>query len=108
MFFILRVYKMLNFCHLKFSNPNKSLYYIYTDLGAISFLKPSPKHAPANGSFPLLNSRSFAKFTKIPYAVSGRKNPGRLPVGPIEVANIKLNSSGSEKELLSLDFISYF
>jgi hypothetical protein len=57
---------MLNFSHLKLSNSYKTLFYNHTDLGAISFLKPSPRHAPANGSFPLLNSRSFAKFTKIP------------------------------------------
>ena len=44
------------------------------DLGEISFLKALPIWAPANGSFPPLNSSSLLKFTKIPCAVSGLKN----------------------------------
>lgn len=86
------------------------------DLGDISFLKAFPIWAAANGSFPWLNSNSLLKLTKIPWAVSGLRNlklkfmmtylsnerlsrvliyPFTLPVGPISVPNIKLNSIGS-------------
>lgn len=57
---------MFYFSHLELSNPYQALAYIITDRGAISFLKPNPKQAPAKGSFPLLNSSNLAKLTKIP------------------------------------------
>mmetsp|Transcript_8851 Transcript_8851/g.23247 ORF Transcript_8851/g.23247 Transcript_8851/m.23247 type:complete len:244 (-) Transcript_8851:219-950(-) len=64
------------------------------DFGAISLRKLSPICAHANGSRPPLISSSRLKLTKIPCAVSGRRNPGNIPLGPIVVVNIRLNGYG--------------
>lgn len=36
------------------------------------------------------------KFTKMPWAVSGRRKPTLSPLGPMEVLNIRLNGKGFE------------
>ena len=54
--------------------PEPHLTRIKPERGEISFLKAVPICAPANGNLPWLKSRSRLKFTKIPCAVSGRRN----------------------------------
>mmetsp|Transcript_45831 Transcript_45831/g.111765 ORF Transcript_45831/g.111765 Transcript_45831/m.111765 type:complete len:298 (-) Transcript_45831:160-1053(-) len=61
--------------------------------GAISFRKPSPIWAAAKGIFCAFKSSRRRKFTKRPWAVSGRRYPTDVPSGPIDVLNIKLNGN---------------
>ncbi|RNA08828.1 hypothetical protein BpHYR1_053912 [Brachionus plicatilis] len=78
------------------------------DLGEISFLNEFPICAAANGSFPWLNSSNLLKLTNMPWAVSGLRKPLIAPVGPMEVANIRLKATGSVKSLfVTGDFILY-
>lgn len=62
--------------------------------GAISLRKDFPMEAEAKGMRALLKSRSLLKLRNWPWAVSGRRNPFWPPAGPIDVSNIRLNSTG--------------
>lgn len=53
--------------------------------------------AEANGMRRLLNSRSLANVRNWPCAVSGRRYPGKLLLGPMEVENIKLKAMGGSR-----------
>lgn len=53
--------------------------------------------AEAKGMRKLLNSRSLANVRNWPCAVSGRRYPGKLLLGPMEVENMRLNATGGSK-----------
>ncbi len=65
--------------------------------GVISLRKLLPIWAIPNGGFTRIDEVTFLKLTKIPCAVSGRRNAREASsrTGPTNVSNIRLNSRGS-------------
>ena len=65
--------------------------------GVISLRKLLPICAMPNGIPTRVLSSTFLKLTKMPWAVSGRRNAASssVPIAPTIVLNIRLNSRGS-------------
>ena len=65
--------------------------------GVISFRKLLPIWAIPNGSFRRIAWSTFSKFTKMPWAVSGRRyvTAASSSTGPMNVLSIRLNCRGS-------------
>ena len=64
--------------------------------------------ATPKGMEPAFCSRQNLKLRKMPWAVSGRRYPVRLPTGPMGVGNMRLNATGSVRSFLVTGDLIYW